>query len=39
MMVIKVAITVMFIIFIALMYGCFWFSGDCSREEEKEDGR
>ena len=37
-MALKIAITIMFIIFTALMYSCIKISGDCSREEEKEDG-
>lgn len=38
MMALKIAITIMFIIFVVLMYGCIKISGDWSREEEKEDG-
>lgn len=36
-MALKIIITIMFIIFGALMYSCIKISGDCSREEEKED--
>lgn len=37
-MALKIMITILFIIFVALMYSCIKISGDCSREEEKEDG-
>ena len=37
-MLIKIALTIMFIIFVMLMYGCFKMSGDCSQQEEKENG-
>ena len=37
-MALKITLTIMFIIFVVLMYSCIKVSGDCSREEEKEDG-
>ena len=36
MMALKIALIIMFIIFVVLMYSCFKMSGDCSRQEEKE---
>lgn len=38
-MALKITLTIMFIIFVALMYSCIKISGDCSQEEEKEDGK
>ena len=36
-MALKIMVIILFIIFVAFMYGCFWMSGDCSREEEKDE--
>lgn len=38
MMALKIMVIILFIINAALLFGCIKISGDCSREEEKEDG-
>lgn len=38
MMALKITITIMFVIIVVMLYSCIKISGDCSREEEKEDG-
>lgn len=37
-MALKIMMTIMFLIIVVMLYSCIKISGDCSREEEKEDG-